>query len=237
MKLLKPLPPFHAGEAPGQVPSARITALALLGATAGLAIAELAIGKLDAADSAAAIAEGGGRLATGGLIHLVAATLLGLAVAGLAPVIRGSVAGRIGWVLLWASVPCYGAFAMFHLILVETGAAGLDQAAMDQFLMRFQDTGVWSVPVTYFVFAGLLARLLVLIALVRRGVSSWVAPVVYAIGLAVDFVFGANDGLESSGHWVMAVGTAVAAYGLWQAGRETATQQRLPEPAGSGIAA
>lgn len=234
-KILKPLSPFRPGEGGGQVPSPRITALALVGAWLGCAAGEALIGNLDETVSIAAIAEGGGRLTAGSLVLLGAAALLGLALAGLGPIMRGSVTGRIGWGLMVPAVPCYGAFAMFHLILVETGAAGLNQTAMEQFVIeRFQGPGLWALPVTYFVFFGMLSQLLVLIALVRRGVTSPLAPALFAAGVIGDNVV-TGGGPEIASICVMALGAAVAAYGLWQVGRRTPTSSPTPEPADHGL--
>jgi hypothetical protein len=150
---------------------------------------------------------------------------------------RGSVAGRIGWALLVPAVPCAGAFAMFHLILVETGASGLNQTAMEEFVMeRFQGPGLWAVPVTYFVFLGMLSLLLVLIALVRRGVTSPWAPALFAAGIVGDNVV-TGGGAEIASVCLMALGAAVAAYGLWRVGRETPARPMTPEPASTGVTA
>lgn len=237
MKLLKPLPPFRPGEGAGQVPSLRVTALALVGSWLCVAVAESVFGDLDETTSIAAIAEGSGRLTAGGLIALGAAALLGLALAGLGPIMRGSVAGRIGWALLVPAVPCSGAFAMFHLILVETGASGLNQTAMEEFVVeRFQGPGLWAVPVTYYVFLGMLSLLLVLIALVRRGVTSPLAPVLFAVGIVGDNVV--TGGVpEIASVCLMALGAAVAAYGLWRVAGMKSAMPGVPETAGSGITA
>ncbi|MEE6260685.1 hypothetical protein [Plantactinospora sonchi] len=233
-KLFKPLPRFDPTADRSQVPSPRTTAVAILGSALCLLVAEVFVGDLDAADDVVAIAEGSGRLTAGGLTHLVAAALLGLAVAGLGPVVRGSVVGRVGWALLWGAVPCAGAFAMFHLILVETGAAGLDRSAMQEFVVaRFQGAGVWALPVGYFVFLGLSARLLVTIGLVRRGVASAWAPALFAVGLVLEVLLADNGTVEIASHGLMAVGSAVAAYGLWRVGGGGgAAQPPAPEPAG-----
>ncbi|MFI7627367.1 hypothetical protein [Microbispora rosea] len=237
MKLLKPLSPFRPGEGTGQVPSLRVTALALVGSWLCVAVAESVFGDLDETTSIAAIAEGGGRLTAGGLIALGAAALLGLALAGLGPIMRGSVAGRIGWALLVPAVPCSGAFAMFHLILVETGASGLNQTAMEQFVVeRSQGPGLWAVPVTYYVFLGFLSMLLVLIALVRRGVTSVLAPVLFAAGFVGDNVVTGGVG-EIACVCLMTVGAAVASYGLWRVSRQAPARTLAPESAGSGMTA
>lgn len=210
------------------VPGPRVTAVTLTVAMVALTVAEQLIDDLDEADDIALITAGGDGLAAGGLILLVSAILLGFAAAGLGRIVWPTVTGRIGWVLLMVAVPCAGAFAMFHLLLLETGAAGLDPAAMQQFVTeRFHGPGPWGVPVGLFALAGPLALLLVLVALARLRMSSSAAPLLFLVGALLDQVPG-DGSIELVGLWVMALAVAVAAVGLW---RSTVTRATDPAPA------
>lgn len=208
--------PVPSPELVAAQPGRRGIALALPGSMIAIAVAESLIGDLDQATDVAAISAGGTPLAAGGLLLLLAAVLLGFAAAGLGPLVRRSRTGRIGWFLLMVAIPCGGAFAMFHLALVETGAAGLDPAAMDEFIgERFHGPGPWGAPVAYFAIVGLTSVLLVLVALVRRGIVSAAAPAVFLVGMLMEAFLG--DGRsELAAHWVMVVGALVAGVGLWR---------------------
>lgn len=209
-------PPRPAGP---PVPGRRVTAVSLAGAGIALAAGEQLVGNLDQADDVALIAAGSERLAAGGLTQLLAAVLLCFAAAGLGHIVWPSITGRIGWVLLMVTVPCAGAFALFHLILLETGAPGLDPVAMQQFIIeRFQGPGPWGIPVGLFALIGPLALLLVLIALVRVRTAPLAAPAVLLVGAVLDQVPG-DGALELVGLWLVALALVLAAVGLWRGGR------------------
>jgi len=193
------------------VPGRRLTAATLAGAGIALAVGEQLVGDLDQADDVALIAAGSDRLAAG--------ILLCFAAAGLGRLVWPSITGRIGWVLLMVAVPCAGAFAAFHLILLETGAPGLDQAAMQQFVVeRFQGPGPWGIPIGLFALLGPLALLLVLIALVRLRTATVAAPAALLVGFVLDQVPG-DGALELVALWLVALGLVLAAVGLWRGAR------------------
>lgn len=198
------------------VPGPRATALTLVGSMVAMSLGEQVIGTLDQAEDVAAITAGSDRLAVGGLLLLLAAVLLGFAAAGLGRIVWPSIVGRIGWFLLMIAVPCGGAFAVFHLLLLETGAAGLDPVAMEQFIVeRFKGPGTWGAPVGFFAIGGLTSLLLVLVALARLHIVSVAAPVLLLVGILMEATLG--DGMsEIAGHWVVAAAMTVAAPGLWR---------------------
>lgn len=201
------------------VPGRRLTAVTLAGAGIALATGEQLVGDLDQADDVALIAAGGDRLAAGGLTQLLAAVLLCFAAAGLGRIVWPSITGRIGWALLMIAVPCAGAFAAFHLILLETGAPGLDPVAMQQFIVeRFQGPGPWGIPIGLFTLLGPLALLLVLIALVRVRTATVAAPAVFLLGAVLDQLPG-DGALELAALWLVALGLVLAAVGLWRGAR------------------
>lgn len=211
-------PPFDPAAPHRPRPGLRTAGLAILGHALCVAAAEAVIGPLDQTNNFAAMAAEPGRLEAGGLLHLLGAVLLGVAVAGLAPAVWGSVTGRVSTVLLAIAVPCGGAFAMFHLVLVETVADGLDPVAMEEFVMeRATGPGAWGAPVAYYAIIGFVASMLLLVALARVGVVSWIAPVIVLVAILMESLLG--DGLtEIAAHWIDVVAWIVAAVGIWRLG-------------------
>jgi len=195
----------------------RTTALAYAGSLGCLATAETVVGDLDQLDSVTAIADGSSRLVVMGLIHLVGGFLLAVALVGLAQLVRGSVLGGLGWWVLAFTVPCVGAFAMLHLLAVETAAEGMDAAAMGEFLTERlgQGAGAWAVPVAVFALLAPVAHVLLTVALARRGVIAWAAPVLVLLGMVGHAVIGSGTS-EIVSLWVLAAGAAVAGYGMWR---------------------
>jgi hypothetical protein len=215
-----------------RLPLQRIAAVALGTAWAVMATAETIIGDLDSLDDLAAMTAGSSTIAAAGLLHLLAAALLGVALAGLVPVMwagRRSVVGRTGWSVALAAVPCLGAFGMLHLLAVETTADGLDPGAMEEFLIeRLTDSaGPWAVPVL--IMALLLPWALVLLAggLTRLGVASWIAAALVALGALLHAFDPGDSWIEFAGHWVIAAGLAVAAVGVWRLRSDTSP---IPAP-------
>ncbi len=219
-------PPFDPAAPHRPRPGLRIAAVAFFGNALCVALAEAIIGPLDQTDDFAAMAAAPGRLEAGGLLHLLGAVLLGLAVAGLAHVVWASVTGRVATVLLAIAVPCGGAFAMFHLVLVETVADGLDPVAMEQFVVeRTTGPGAWGAPVAYYAIIGFIASMLFLIALVRVGVVSWIAPVLVLVAILTESMLG--DGLtEIAAHWIDVLAWVIAAVGIWRLGGRTTAAAR-----------
>lgn len=224
-------PPFDPAASHRPRPGLRTAGIAILGHALCVAVAEAVIGPLDQTDNFAAMAAEPGRLEAGGLLHLLGAVLLGIAVAGLAPAVWRSVTGRVATVLLAIAVPCGGAFAMFHLVLVEAVADGLDPVAMEEFVMeRATGPGAWGAPVAYYAVVGFVASLLLLVALVRVGVVSWIAPVIVLVAILMEGLLG--DGLtEIAAHGIDVVAWVVAAVGIWRlGGRASATVGTAVDP-------
>lgn len=220
-RFLKSPPRFNPEASPVPRPGLRVAGLAMLGNALCIATAETVIGPLDQTDNFAAMAEAPGRLETGGFLHLLGAILLGVAVAGLARAVWPTVMGKVSIVLLAIAVPCGGAFAMFHLVLVETVAEGLDPVAMEEFVVeRATGPGAWGAPVAYYALVGFVATLLLLVALVRVGIASWIAPLLVLAAILMELLLG--DGVtEIAAHWIDALAWAVAAVGVWRVGRRS----------------
>ncbi len=193
-----------------------VTALAMAGSGLCVASAETVIGSLDQLDSVATISAGYARLATGGLLHLLAAVLLAFALVGLAPLVWRSVVGRVGWLVALVGVPCAGGFAMLHLLALEVAAPTLDAAAMDQFLLQRLGAGggPWLVPLLWTALLMPVAHLLLVFGLARRKVAPWAAPVLLVVGALVHQVV-PGEFVEVMSHWVIASGLVVAAAGVW----------------------
>jgi hypothetical protein len=207
----------------------RTAAVGYAGALACMAGAETVVGDLDRLDDIEAISAGAGRLVANGLIHLAGGVLLVVAVVGLAELVRGSILGRIGWWVLVIAAPCAGAFAMLHLLAVETAAPGLDGAAMGEFLVERlgQGAGAWAVPVAVFALLAPLGHVLLTTALARRHVVSWAAPALILLGAVGHAVLG-TDTTEIASLLTMAAGGLVAGWSLW---RGTTVSRQEPVPA------
>lgn len=197
-------------------PGLGTAALAVLGHGLCIAVAETILGDLDQTDDFAAMSAAPGRLVAGGMVHLLGAVLLGVAIAGLARVIWPTVVGKVATVLLAVAVPCGGAFAMFHLVLAETTAAGLDSVAMEQFVVdRTAGSGAWGAPVAFYALAGFTASVLMLVALARVRVISWIpAALMLAAFLAETMI--PSGMAEITAHWVGALAWGVAALAIWR---------------------
>jgi hypothetical protein len=211
----------------------RTAAVGYAGALACMAAAETVVGDLDRLDDVEAISAGAGRLVANGLIHLAGGVLLVVAVVGLVELVRGSVMGRIGWWVLAVSAPCAGAFAMLHLLAVETAAPALDGAAMEQFLVERlgQGAGAWAVPIAVFALLAPLGHVLLTAALARRHVVSWAAPALVLLGAVGHAVLGTGT-TEIASLLTMAAGGLVAGWNLW-----SGTTVRREEPVLASAAA
>jgi hypothetical protein len=210
----------------------RTAAVGYAGALACLAGAEAVVGDLDRLDDVGAISAGAGRLVVNGLVHLAGGVLLVLAVVGLVELVRGSVMGRIGWWVLAVSAPCGGAFAMLHLLAVETAAPGLDGAAMEQFLVERlgQGAGAWAVPIAVYALLAPLGHVLLTTALARRRVISWAAPTLVLLGAVGHAVLGTGT-TEIASLMVMAAGGLVAGWNLWSGTAAPRTEPVHADPA------
>ena len=211
-------------------PGLRTAAVAIVGNATCIALAEAVIGPLDQTDDFAAMAASPERLEAGGLLHLLGAVFLGFAVAGLARVVWTSITGRVASVLLAIAVPCGGAFALFHLVLVETVADGLNPVAMEEFVLeRTSGPGAWGLPVAYYALVGFLASLLLLVALCRVGLSSWLAPPIVLAAILMESQL--DDGVtEVAAHWVSVLAWVIAAVGIWRAAGPSGTTRSKVEP-------
>lgn len=211
------------------LPGARLSPalLACFGASwVALATAETLLGNgLDALNDVLMIRSGAGRITTAGLLHLLAAVLLGFGLIGLAPVVRDGVTARIGWVLSVVGVPCLGAFAMLHLLAVEVAAPGLPGHAMNRFLVDRlgQAGGPWLVPVLYVAFLLGIGLVLLVVGLARLGRVPWVAVGILTAGVALH-AFGGTEVTETVSHWMEAAGLVLAALGV--ARRRTVSPER-----------
>lgn len=195
---------------------ARTTAVALTGALLLLAASETVLGDLDVADDLSALRAGTTALTTAGVLQLIGVALLALVLVGIAPLVQSALTGRIGWWLLVCAVAAGGAFAMFHLVLVEVAADGLDAAAMQQFLTeRIQGFGPWAVPVLVFSFLCPLGILLLLVALTRLRRAPLAAPLVFGAGVVADSVM-EGGAMEIVALWLMFLGATLGAVGLWR---------------------
>ncbi len=211
----------------------RVVALAYAGWGLCVSLGETIIGGLDALDDVSAMSDHGGRIAATGLLHLAGAMLLAVALVGIGALVRGSALGRIGWVLMLVAVPCAGAFAMLHMIALEAAAPGLDEAAMEQFLVERlgAGAGVWVVPIFIAALVAPFAQGLLLIGLARCRVASWAAPGLVLLGAVLHAVLPGEAG-EVASHWIMAAGVVLAAYGIWRLGhRSRRDDAQVPEQA------
>ena len=202
-------------------------------AAAGLGLSWVAVaaaetlltGGLDALDDVTMIGEHAGTITTAGLLHLLGAVLLGLGLAGSAALAWASRWSQVGWTLTMVGVPCLGAFAMLHLLAVETAASGLDGEAMNQFLIEQLSSGVggWAVPVGIFALVTPLAVVLLLVGLARSRSLNWWPAGVTAAGMILHLI-GDTELLEALSHWMIAAGLLLAGWFLLR-GR-TATDAR-----------
>ncbi|WP_157962436.1 hypothetical protein [Homoserinimonas sp. OAct 916] len=197
-------------------PANGMAAVGLGGAWIAVAVAEtLLIGGQDALNDVGMIGENYLVITIAGMLHWAAALSLTVGLVGVAPLIWASRIGRIGWSLTTALAAGLSAFAMVHLLALETAAAGLDGPAMNQFLVeRLGDgTGPWVIPIFFVALVGPWSFALLLFGLVRVRRVHWISPVVFVIGALIHLLFAAEI-LESLSVWVMAAGGMIAAYGI-----------------------
>lgn len=197
-----------------------LIAVALAAVWVVMASAELVLGPLDALDNVEAMADGSARIATGGLLHLLAAVILTIVVVGVPSLLWRSVLGRIGWWLTLIAVPCLGAFGMLHLLALETAAEGLDGTAMEQFLVQQlgEGGGLWSVPVLITAMVLPFALVLLLVGLARSSSITWIAPALFAVGAIVHLLV-PGEVVEVASHGIMAAGTVTAGISMWMRSR------------------
>lgn len=219
-------------------PGLRTSALALLGHGLCVALAETMLGDLDQTDDFAAMVAAPERLVAGGMIHLLGAVFLGVAVAGLALVMWPSVVGKVAAVALALAVPCGGAFAMFHLVLAETTAAGLDPVAMEQFVVeRTTASGAWGAPVAFYALVGFTASVLLLVALARVRATSWLPAGLMLVALLTEMLVPSGTA-EIAAHWLGVVAWGLAALAIWRVAAGRAAPVAGPaDPAGAAAPA
>jgi hypothetical protein len=178
-----------------------LTVVGLGGCWVALALAETLLGDLDALSDAATLAEGQGRVAAAGLLHVLAGFLLALGLVGLgarACASRLTVAGLVGAALL---ASCLGAFGMLHLLSLEM---------VDEDLAKLQGFGTWGVPVLVVGLLGTWLLLLLLAGLARSGHAPWWSVGMVLVGSLLH-LFGWNELAEVSSHWIVALGLVGAA--------------------------
>jgi hypothetical protein len=166
-----------------------------------LALAETLLGDLDALGDAATLADGQGRVAAAGLLHVLAGFLLVLGLVGLgtrAEASRLTAVGLVGAALLAASL---GGFGMLHLLALEM---------VDEDLDKLQGFGTWGVPVLVVGLLGTWLLLLLLVGLARGGDVPWWTVGTVLVG-SLMHLFGWNELAEVSSHWLVAAGVAGAA--------------------------
>ncbi|WP_400994837.1 hypothetical protein [Agromyces sp. GXQ0307] len=193
--------------------------VALGAAWVPVAIAEtLLMDGLDALDDVAVIAANSDRIATAGLLHVLGGVLLVAGLAAVAAPALRTVVGRIGWLLCALVAPCIGAFGMLHLLAVEVASDRLDAAAMQEFLVeRLGGVGPWTVPVMIAAFLGAPAVALLVAGLARFRIASWWAFAVIVVGTLAHAFGSEAEIVETASQWVVAIGLAWAAAGLWVA--------------------
>lgn len=107
-----------------------------VGAWLAIAAAETLLGGgQDALNNVGMIQDNYVVITTAGMLHGVAGMLLIVGLTGVAPLVWASGFGRVGWFLSMTLTAGLGSFAMLHLLALETAAAGLDGAAMSQWVM------------------------------------------------------------------------------------------------------
>lgn len=206
-----------------------LAAVGLTGFWLAVAAAETMLGDgQDALDDVVMISRSSSLITGAGLLHWLAGVLLVVALAGLAPLVWPSRVGRTGWWLSLTMTTSLGAFAMLHLLAVETAAPGLDPVGMNEFLVDRLGAGAgpWVGPMLLVGLVGPVSVLVLLCGVVRVGLSSWLAPALFGAGAVVHMTV-PGEVVETGSHWLMAAGTIVAAHGIWRARRgATAPPQR-----------
>jgi hypothetical protein len=182
------------------------------GTWVAFALGETVIGELDALESAAALAADSGRVATAGLLHILAGVLLTLGLMGLWDQVRAKAVARIGALLCAALAPCLGAFGMLHLLALE-----MDDIALE----RLQGFGVWGVPVIVVALLGPFMLTVLLAGLARLGHIPWWAVALTGGGALLHLFGGAlldsflgNGVSEIVSHWLIAGGMVTASVSL-----------------------
>lgn len=208
-----------------------LAAIGLTGFWLAVAAAETLLGDgQDALDDVAMISRSSSLITGAGLLHWLAGVLLVVALVGLAPLVWPSRVGRAGWWLSLTMTTSLGAFAMLHLLAVETAAPGLDPVGMNEFLVDRLGAGAgpWIGPMLLVGLLGPVSVLVLLCGVVRVGLSSWLAPALFGAGAVVHMAV-PGEVVETGSHWLMAAGTIVAGHRTWRArrdGREAAAPQR-----------
>lgn len=204
-------------------PIARLGALSLGAVWLVVALAETLKGDLGTLEDVRAIASGTDRLTAAGLLHLVAGICLTYALVGLAPLVWGRYRlprarwSRWAWWAGTLAVPCFGAYAMLHLLAIEAAAPGLDGTAMQQFLVeRLGGGGTWNIPVAVIAIIMPFIMLAFVFGLARADAVSWWSPFLVAFG-AIVHAFSWASWVDITSHWFIAVGGLIAAVGLWRA--------------------
>jgi len=169
----------------------------------------------DALDDVGMIGENYGPIASAGILHWVGGMLLVVGLVGVAPLVWRSRIGRAGWFLTLPLAVGLGAFAMVHLLALETAAAGLNGEAMNQFLIERlgEGSGPWTILILFVALVGPWSFALLLVGLVLVRQVSWVSPALFAVGAVAHMLLSAEL-VETMSLWVMAAGGVLAAYGI-----------------------
>jgi hypothetical protein len=212
-------------------------AIGLMTAWLLFATGELLYGELDAMTEPAAIAAASGRFGAGALLQLAAAVMLAIAVVTLIGLTRDRTPrlSHAGGFLALLGVVGVGAWAQFHLVVLELSTAGLDTAVVSEFLNgSLQDFGLWGIPIMFVLLPLPIGLILLTIATSRTGISSRWVP--YAIGFYLLFHLalpGGGEWSQVASHYLLAatlawVGVDVLRYADDRPGRGAA-----PTPATS----
>lgn len=214
------------------MPAHGLAAVGLAGFWLVIASAETLLGDgQDALDDVGMIADNSGLISGAGLLHWLAGVLLVVALAGLAPLVWSSRLARIGWWLTVTMTTSLGAFAMVHLLAVQTAAPGLDPVAMNEFLVDRLGSGAgpWIGPMLFVGILGPVSVMILLSGVARAGLASWISPALFAAGGIIHAVL-PGELVEAGSHWLMASGPVLAAHGVWCArGRTSEGAATVPE--------
>jgi hypothetical protein len=183
-------------------------AIGLMTAWLLFATGELLYGELDAMTDPTAIADASGRFGAGALLQLAAAVMFAVAVVSLIGLTRDRTPrlSHAGGFLALLGVVGLGAWAQFHLVVLELTTADLDTAVVNDFLNgSLQDFGLWGVPIMFVLLPLPIGLILLTVGTARAGISSRWVP--YAIGFYLLFHLalpGGGDWSQVASHFLLA---------------------------------
>lgn len=207
-------------------PAARLAAAGIGATWVAAATAETLLGNgQDNFNDVGMLSDNYALITAAGLLHWAGGIFLLVGLAGLAPLLW---AGRLGRAALLLTAPLavgLGAFAMLHLVVLETAAEGLNGPAMNQFLIQRlgEGNGPWIIPIIFVAVLGPWSFLLLLTAMVRAHLTHWAAPALFAAGALLHMLVH-GEIIETVSLWVMAAGALIAAVGILRSGLRTHLQ-------------